>query len=106
MTRRHVGMSARFVGLIVGALAVVPTCRLVSQDTSAIDRGVRIGIVYKPGVRPGMVMLPRTGQGLDSARAMIARDLDYSDRFEIITLPSGSLQGSIAGWLRAAGSHG
>ena len=62
---------------------------LMVQDTSTIDRGVRIGIIYRPGVRPGLVMLPRKGGGLDSARAMIARDLDYSDRFEIITLPGG-----------------
>ena len=67
-------------------LAVLLT---VVQDTSAIDRGVRIGIIYRPGVRPGLVMLPRQGAGLDSARAIIARDLDYSDRFEVITLPGG-----------------
>src|SRR3954468_3406381 len=81
----------RFGGLAVCAVALTaqPLNRLSAQDTSAIDRGVRIGIVYRPGVRPGMVVLPRTGQGLDSAPAMIARDLDYSDRFEIITLPSG-----------------
>ena len=34
-------------------------------------------------------MLPRTGMGLDSVRAIVARDLDYSDRFEVITLPGG-----------------
>jgi len=64
---------------------------LVAQDTSAIDRGVRIGIIYRPGVRPGLVALPRSGggAGLDSVRGIIARDLDYSDRFEIITLPGG-----------------
>src|SRR5205823_3243094 len=67
-------------------LAVLLT---VVQDTSTIDRGVRIGIVYRPGVRPGLVMLPRTGMGLDSVRAIVARDLDYSDRFEVITLPGG-----------------
>lgn len=61
----------------------------VTQDSSAIDRGVRIGIIYRPGVRPGLVMLPRTGGGLDSVRAMVARDFDYSDRFEVITLPGG-----------------
>src|SRR2546423_14572359 len=60
-----------------------------AQDTSAIDRGVRIGIIYRPGVRPGFVMLPRKGMGLDSVRAIVARDLDYSDRFEVITLPGG-----------------
>jgi TolB protein len=72
-------------------LSNLPTVQLSAQDTSAIDRGVRIGIVYRPGVRPGLVTLPRSGGGvgLDSIRAIIARDLDYSDRFEIITLPSG-----------------
>ena len=71
-------------------LAVGPSVRpAVGQDTSAIDRGVRIGIVYRPGVRPGLVMLPRKGMGLDSVRAIVARDLDFSDRFEIISLPGG-----------------
>ncbi len=71
-------------------LAVGPSGRpAVGQDTSAIDRGVRIGIIYRPGVRPGLVMLPRTGMGLDSVRLIVARDLDYSDRFEVITLPGG-----------------
>jgi TolB protein len=50
---------------------------------------VRIGIIYRPGVRPGFVLLPRQGGGLDSARVIVARDLDYSDRFEVITLPGG-----------------
>ena len=72
------------------ALSVIPSCRRLSaQDTSTIDRGVRVGIIYRPGVRPGFVVLPRQGSGLDSARAIIARDLDYSDRFEVITLPGG-----------------
>jgi TolB protein len=71
-------------------LAVGPSGRpAAAQDTSSIDRGVRIGIIYRPGVRPGLVMLPRTGMGLDSVRAIVARDLDYSDRFEVITLPGG-----------------
>ena len=35
-------------------LAVAPTRLVSAQDTSAIDRGVRIGIVYRPGVRPGL----------------------------------------------------
>jgi TolB protein len=73
--------------MILAVLAVLA----VAQDTSAIDRGVRIGIVYRPGVRPGLVMLPRPASSVafDTARAIIARDLDYSDRFEVITLPGG-----------------
>ncbi|HEV8305686.1 MAG TPA: hypothetical protein VGQ25_12025 [Gemmatimonadales bacterium] len=81
------GRTAVFVALV---LAAWPSVRpAVGQDTSAIDRGVRIGIIYRPGVRPGFVLLPRHGGGLDSVRAIVARDLDYSDRFEVITLPGG-----------------
>ncbi len=61
---------------------------LAAQDTAAIDRGVRVGIIYRPGVRPGFVVLPAAAE-LDSARAILARDLDFSDRFEMITLPGG-----------------
>lgn len=70
-------------------LAVAPALRLSAQDTTAIDRGVRIGIIYRPGVRPGLVMLPVRQPGLDSVRTILNRDLDYSDRFEVITLPGG-----------------
>src|SRR6266704_773557 len=77
------------VAAVVLLLSNIPTFQLAAQDTSTIDRGVRIGIIYRPGVRPGMVMLPRKGMGLDSVRAIVARDLDYSDRFEIISLPGG-----------------
>jgi TolB protein len=83
--------NGRTAGVLAAVLlAVGPSGRpAAAQDTTTIDRGVRIGIIYRPGVRPGMVMLPRTGMGLDSVRAIVARDLDYSDRFEIITLPGG-----------------
>jgi TolB protein len=87
--RRAVGrtVGGAFAALV---LAVGPSARpAVGQDTSAIDKGVRVGIIYRPGVRPGFVLLQRRGSGLDSARAIIARDLDYSDRFEVITLPGG-----------------
>src|SRR2546423_5652163 len=87
MRRWKVG---RLEGLMLGILlSNIPTFQLTAQDPSTIDRGVRIGIIYRPGVRPGLVMLPRTGMGLDSVRAIVARDLDYSDRFEVITLPGG-----------------
>jgi TolB protein len=55
-----------------------------AQDTTQVNEGVRVGVEYQPGVRPGLVVLP--GAGLDSARAIIRRDLDYSDRFEMIVL--------------------
>jgi TolB protein len=80
---------ARCGGLAVLSAALIAAAprHLSAQDTSAIDRGVRIGIVYHPGVRPGMVVLQGRATGLDSVRAIVTRDLDYSDRFELITLP-------------------
>jgi TolB protein len=55
---------------------------LAAQDTTQFREGVRVGVDYVPGTRPGLVVLP--GPGLDSVRAMVRRDLDYSDRFEMI----------------------
>lgn len=77
------------VGIAAACLTAGPPDRLSAQDTSAIDRGVRIGIVYRPGVRPGLVVLSARAATLDSVRTIVARDLDYSDRFEVITLPGG-----------------
>jgi len=87
--RRLDGWTARRAVVLAVLLTVYPSSRLVAQDTSAVDRGVRIGLTYRPGVRPGMVVLPGRGPVLDSVRAIVARDLDYSDRFELITLPGG-----------------
>lgn len=63
---------------------------VLAQDTvrPPFEQGVRVGITYTPGVRPGMLMLggPRRSV-VDSVRAIITRDLDFSDRFEMISLP-------------------
>jgi TolB protein len=70
-------------GFLLTALALAPSV-LAAQDTLQPAEGVRVGIEYRPGVRPAIVVLP--GRGLDSARAIVARDLDYSDRFDVIAL--------------------
>ena len=103
---RTVATAVRGVGSVAILLSVSPTVRpsLAAQDTSAVDRGVRIGIIYRPGVRPGLVVLPGAGSALDSVRTIIARDLDLSDRFELITLPGGdSIRVSAAAPLAGAG---
>jgi TolB protein len=72
--------------LLFSAMAAAP---LSAQDT------VRVGINYQPGVRQGLIVLPAAG--LDSVRTIIARDLDYSDRFEVINLaqpPEGTSGGA------------
>ncbi len=64
---------------------------LYAQDPiPPVDQGVRIGITYTPGVRPGMLVLRSdAGAMIDSVEAILQRDLDFSDRFEVITLPGG-----------------
>ncbi|TFG46061.1 MAG: hypothetical protein E4H41_03360 [Gemmatimonadales bacterium] len=76
--------------LLITGLLLAAASPLVAQDPAPpIDRGVRVGISYQPGTRPRLVMLP--GPGLDSVRAIVGRDLDYSDRFEVLPLePGGS----------------
>jgi TolB protein len=68
-------MAGLVAGLLIGCFGAEPAA---AQDT------VRVGITYRPGVRPGLVVLPTPA--LDSVRAIVTRDLDYSDRFEVIAL--------------------
>jgi TolB protein len=72
----------RFLFLLLPACTVAGA--LAAQDTTRVNEGVRVGVDYTPGVRPGLVVLP--GPGLDSVRAILRRDLDYTDRFEMVTV--------------------
>jgi TolB protein len=60
--------------------AAAPSDSHAQQDTAR--REVRIGLTYQPGVKPGVAVLPIAGA--DSVRAMIERDLDFTDRVEIL----------------------
>jgi TolB protein len=71
----------------LGALLVL-SAPLVAQDTT---RGVRIGLTYDPGSKPGIAVLPGRGVGADSVRAIIQRDLDYGDRVTAIVLDAAAL---------------
>lgn len=51
--------------------------------------GVRIGLTYAPGTKPGVYVLPVRGPDADSIRAIIARDLDFGDRITVIAPDSG-----------------
>jgi TolB protein len=71
---------AALAALAVGALP------LAAQDPPV--EGVRVGITYQPGLRPGLIVLgPGRSAVRDSLEAMVSRDLDFSDQFELITLP-------------------
>jgi TolB protein len=45
---------------------------------------VRIGLVYTPGTKPGVLILPVNGERGDSVRAILSRDLNYGDRVNVI----------------------
>lgn len=75
------------VPLLAGA------ARLLAQDTTQFREGVRVGVDYIPGMRPGLVVLP--GPGLDTLRAMVRRDLDYSDRFEMVQVDDAPGSGTV-----------
>ncbi len=57
-----------------------------AQDTA--QSGVRIGITYAPGTRPTLAVVRSARvSALDTVRAVVERDLDHSDRFEVIRRP-------------------
>lgn len=68
--------------LFMAALAVAWPA--AAQDT--VSRGVHITLSYTPGTRPGVVVLPVSGAGGDSIRAIVQRDLDFGDRLAVIAL--------------------
>ncbi len=55
-----------------------------AQDVTS--PGVRIGLRYDPGSKPGVIVLPVSGPSGDSIRAILERDFDYSDRLNPIPL--------------------
>ena len=67
---------------VIALLVALPAV-LSAQDTT---RGVRIGLTYDPGTKPGVVVLPVAGVAGDSIAAILSRDLDYGDRINVIAL--------------------
>ena len=95
--RAHVALST--LSILAALLAFAPV-RLVAQDTTT--RGVRIGLSYDPSGKPGVVVLPVSGVNVDSLEAIVARDLDFGDRVNVIVLDAASAgaatRSSIPNW--------
>jgi TolB protein len=93
-------------GAALCVLAGLPALAL-GQDTSRVESGVRVGITYTPGVRPSLAVLgvgAGAGAPRDSVRAVLERDLEQSDRFEMLWRPAAEAGDSatLARVLRAA----
>lgn len=62
-------------------LLALVACLGLAGPLAAQQDVVRLGITYRAGARPGIIVL--AAAGLDSVRKIVERDLDYSDRFEV-----------------------
>lgn len=77
---------------------LVAACTLGAHQAAAQDttqKGVRIGLTYQPGTKPGIVVLPIAGDAGDSIRTMLQRDLDFSDRIAIVGAPGSSAAAAV-----------
>ena len=82
----------RFSTLV--AASMVGATLMSPLRASAQDR-IQLGISYRAGVQPGMLVV--AGPGLDSVRKIVERDLQFSDRFEMAILADtvGPLAGNL-----------
>ncbi|HZE07764.1 MAG TPA: hypothetical protein VE110_03310 [Gemmatimonadaceae bacterium] len=80
-------------------LAAIVACAIAlpavaaAQDTASVP-GVRLGLNYAPGTKPGVIVLPvHDDYDDDSLRTIVQRDLDYSDRMNVIALDEATVNG-------------
>jgi TolB protein len=83
----------RFRSIALAFAALCAALPLAAQDTT---QGVRIGLVYRAGVKPGVLIAPVGGPNADSVQLMLGRDLDYSDAVTVVyqdgnEVPTGAL---------------
>lgn len=79
------------------SLLVLPAVACSQDSTQTpLPPGVTLGLNYGPGGRPGVVVLPIEQTGGDSLGAIIRRDLDYSDRMDVIQADSGMVKGIVS----------
>jgi len=73
--------------------AIVGPRMLAAQDTTTT--GVRLGLTYQSGTKPGVIVLPVRDDDNDSLRIIVQRDLDYSDRMTVVDLDHATLDGLV-----------
>lgn len=89
-------------------LLLVPATPLAAQeDTTRLPTGVRLGMIYQTLKRPALAVRPFTGDGplatvAEQVGTILLRDLDYSDRFEMVAAPPQFATGPVdyQGWNR------
>ena len=84
---------AALVGLAVPAGAQV-------GDTTQLPMGVSLGLIYMPGMAQGLSVRPFEAAGAGAvvaqqATEIVTRDLDFTDRFNMVSPPAGLSTGEI-----------
>lgn len=88
-------MGAWRISLMFVVCASVGATVARAQDTTTTP-GVRLGLSYTAGTKPGVIVLPvQDDYGDDSLRVIVQRDLDYSDRTTVIALDEKTLNGLV-----------
>ena len=81
-------LSPRLSLVVAAAAVVVGSSPLVAQQDTT-TKGVRLSITVSSGTKPGVLVLPISGEYGDSIQAILQRDLDFSDRINVIMTDSG-----------------
>jgi TolB protein len=88
-------IGARYAVVMLAICALTIPALARSQDTTAAP-GVRLGLNYAAGTKPGVIVLPaQDGYDDDSLRTIVQRDLDYSDRMNVIALDYETAKGLV-----------
>ena len=78
---------ARVVSLLSVTLAI--GARVLPAQADTTYRGIHLDVNFDPlRSKISVVVLPVAGAFGDSVRAIVQRDLDYSDRFVVIPIDS------------------
>lgn len=80
---RAAARSVRWSGAIL-AMAFVTGATAAPLRAQDAPPGVRLGMRYDPSGKPGVALTPVVGENADSVRAILIRDLDFSDRITVI----------------------
>ncbi len=68
--------------------ALLASAFVVPRGAAAQDKGVSLSLQYRPGQKTTLIVLPIAGIQGDSLARIISRDLDYSDRFTMVSTSS------------------
>lgn len=79
---RRAGALVASLAASLAALTVAPLVTPLAAQTP--PGGVRIGLTYQAGAKPGVFVLPIRAAAGDSIRAILQRDLDFGDRVTVI----------------------